>query len=415
MKNLLLLVALALPSGSLAEGPFVDLTFDEACKEAEARSKVVMIDFYTTWCGPCKKLDATTWKDTGVIHWLNKNTVPLKLDAEVHTELAKRFKVNAYPTMVFVEPDGSLKGSIVGYKGPEAFLESSADVMAGVKASDKLREQVAAKPNDPVLKMGLAKELKREEEYEEALELLLWCWDHGSDDLFNGFVGVRVSFLMSDFEALAKVYEPTTTELELRLGTLRLTLLKPRLSRGVARDVVAQDILALNRALETPGRNVEIYDALKAAAAEGKVTNGENAIRVLALACLEQLLAAQRYEDVVVGIGDSRAWFEKKKTGILRMLSFMEDDESMRSTFREGLIKEAVQVYEALVGTGKHDPDASFISTELLEFEPAADVWNSLIASAGKAGRKDIQAQLHKDALASLPEGERADLTRLGE
>ena len=41
-------------------GPFEDLPFAAALKQAQAENKIVFIDFFTTWCGPCKKLDATT-------------------------------------------------------------------------------------------------------------------------------------------------------------------------------------------------------------------------------------------------------------------------------------------------------------------------------------------------------------------
>ena len=40
-------------------GPFEKLAFDAALNKAKTESKVVFIDFFTTWCGPCKKLDST--------------------------------------------------------------------------------------------------------------------------------------------------------------------------------------------------------------------------------------------------------------------------------------------------------------------------------------------------------------------
>jgi thioredoxin-related protein len=54
--------------------------------EAEAASskkpKKIMIDVYTHWCGWCKKLDATTYKDPAVVKYINENFYPVKLNAE---------------------------------------------------------------------------------------------------------------------------------------------------------------------------------------------------------------------------------------------------------------------------------------------------------------------------------------------
>src|SRR4030042_1326805 len=54
-----------------AEGlPFYKLTFEEAQIKANAETKVVLIDFYTTWCVPCKHLDKVTWPHKDVLKWL---------------------------------------------------------------------------------------------------------------------------------------------------------------------------------------------------------------------------------------------------------------------------------------------------------------------------------------------------------
>jgi thiol:disulfide interchange protein len=112
------------PSPS-TEKPFVSLTFDAALAEAKRADKVVMIDFFTTWCGPCKKLDRVTWKDPEVVKWLGEHAVAMKVDAEKNVELAKRFQVNAYPTMVFVDGGGKEVERLLGYYEPPAFLEKA--------------------------------------------------------------------------------------------------------------------------------------------------------------------------------------------------------------------------------------------------------------------------------------------------
>ena len=98
-------------------------TFGSALEEAGTEGKLVLIDFFTTWCGPCKMLDQMTWPDPRVIDLLGTKTVPLKIDAEKEAELAKRYKVDAYPTVLFLKPDGTEVDRLIGYRDPAKFIE----------------------------------------------------------------------------------------------------------------------------------------------------------------------------------------------------------------------------------------------------------------------------------------------------
>ncbi|MCP4592461.1 MAG: DUF255 domain-containing protein, partial [bacterium] len=79
----LLSVLLSSPTAR-GEGPFASLSFDQALKRAASEKKLVFVDFYATWCMPCKMLDATTFKDAKVVDFLSKKVVAVKIDAEKH-------------------------------------------------------------------------------------------------------------------------------------------------------------------------------------------------------------------------------------------------------------------------------------------------------------------------------------------
>jgi thiol:disulfide interchange protein len=80
---LLLLTGATVRIAEADEGPFRELSFEQSKRAAaDGGKRFVLVDFYTTWCGPCKKLDETTWKDQGVRDWLAKEAVCLKVDAE---------------------------------------------------------------------------------------------------------------------------------------------------------------------------------------------------------------------------------------------------------------------------------------------------------------------------------------------
>jgi thioredoxin-related protein len=62
-------------------------TFDEAIKLSEKKPKKLFIDLYTDWCGWCKRMDQTTFKDPVVVKYMNANFYPVKFDAEQKAEV----------------------------------------------------------------------------------------------------------------------------------------------------------------------------------------------------------------------------------------------------------------------------------------------------------------------------------------
>lgn len=98
---------------------FESMTFEEAMKEAKKTGKLIFIDAYTDWCGPCKRMAATTFKDPEVAALFNKNFINIKVEMEKDKdgpELARRYRVVAYPTLLFVDGNGKLVKQSIGMK-----------------------------------------------------------------------------------------------------------------------------------------------------------------------------------------------------------------------------------------------------------------------------------------------------------
>lgn len=89
--------------------------FETAVREAKAAGRPVMIDFYATWCGPCKMMDRSTFKDELVIE-KSREFVCIKVDGGRHRNLMRRYRVYAYPTMLFLDPDLNEIERAVGYR-----------------------------------------------------------------------------------------------------------------------------------------------------------------------------------------------------------------------------------------------------------------------------------------------------------
>lgn len=107
MKKIILFLSVSLFALSLvAQTNFRDITYKEALAAAKAEKKLVFIDFYTSWCGPCKMMMKNIFPLKEVGNYLNSKFVCIKIDAEKGEgpELAKRYQVKAYPTFVAINP-----------------------------------------------------------------------------------------------------------------------------------------------------------------------------------------------------------------------------------------------------------------------------------------------------------------------
>ena len=73
--------------------------------QAKAQKKLIFVDIYTTWCGPCKEMDKKTFTDPSVGDKFNARFINYKIDAEkgFGINLAKRYNVTSYPTCLFID------------------------------------------------------------------------------------------------------------------------------------------------------------------------------------------------------------------------------------------------------------------------------------------------------------------------
>ncbi|MBP3303780.1 MAG: thioredoxin family protein [Muribaculaceae bacterium] len=117
------LIAMAGIMPAAAQTEFRHITFDEAKTAAKAEGKLIFVDFYTQWCGPCKRMAANVFPKKEIGDYLNPNFVCLKLDAEAEgAELAKTMDVKAYPTFMVFDAEGKKLGSFAGMKDGQEFF-----------------------------------------------------------------------------------------------------------------------------------------------------------------------------------------------------------------------------------------------------------------------------------------------------
>jgi thioredoxin 1 len=85
---------------------------------------LVFLDIYATWCGPCKSLKSTTFADSEVGAYYNETFINVALDGEKGEglELAKKYGVTGYPTLLFINSDGIVVSSNAGYRNAKELI-----------------------------------------------------------------------------------------------------------------------------------------------------------------------------------------------------------------------------------------------------------------------------------------------------
>lgn len=117
---------LGFTSSSKSEGiKFRKLSFEEAKKESIKTGKLIFIDVHTSWCGPCKKMAATSFQDPKLAEIYNEKFINLKIDAEKSeegVEIAKNYRVQGFPTLLYINGDGRLVKSLSGFQTADKLI-----------------------------------------------------------------------------------------------------------------------------------------------------------------------------------------------------------------------------------------------------------------------------------------------------
>jgi thiol:disulfide interchange protein len=92
-------------------------SWESALEKAEDEGKLIFLDAYASWCGPCKRMAATTFKNKEVGDFFNKNFINFKMDMEKHKDgrrLSQKYRLTAYPTLYFIDASESIAHKSVG-------------------------------------------------------------------------------------------------------------------------------------------------------------------------------------------------------------------------------------------------------------------------------------------------------------
>lgn len=142
MKKIFFLVSLGSSIITFAQNiNFQDnMEFSEILKKAKTENKIIFLDAYASWCGPCKMMEKNVFNKESVQEYYNANFINVRFDMEKGEgmDLARIYGVRSYPTFLFIDGDGKIIYKSMGYQPEKEFLETG-------KNAKKTTEEIVTK------------------------------------------------------------------------------------------------------------------------------------------------------------------------------------------------------------------------------------------------------------------------------
>jgi len=155
IKRIALFAILVISATSLsAQGiDFFKGTWEEALAKAEKEQKIIFMDAYAEWCGPCKRMAKTVFTDSQVGEFYNRTFINVKMDMEKGEGVAlqRKYGVRAFPTLLYIDYDGSVVKRSVGAKQSDGFIELGKEALSSIDRTGLYAEKYEKGDRSPDL------------------------------------------------------------------------------------------------------------------------------------------------------------------------------------------------------------------------------------------------------------------------
>ncbi len=100
-------------------------SYDHFVEKAKEEGKPFMVAFHTSWCEPCKRMEATVYPDRALAQYIKDNYLAMKVDAEseAYKSLAEAHFITNYPTILILNANGEELARLNGYQDEVSLLE----------------------------------------------------------------------------------------------------------------------------------------------------------------------------------------------------------------------------------------------------------------------------------------------------
>ncbi|ASW76306.1 disulfide isomerase [Chryseobacterium piperi] len=188
---------------------FQDLPFKDLIAKAKKENKIVFIDAYASWCGPCKLMERNVFTKKPVGDYYNANFVNARFDMEKGEgrEIAAKYGVRSYPTYLFLNGDGELISQNLGYMEESVFLAMAQDINSPSNKKGSLKDRFAKGEKDPEFLINIMK-LNSTSDYDFAKKASERYFENKNkaEELSKDDIGFLLFFLKSVEDPNYKVF-----------------------------------------------------------------------------------------------------------------------------------------------------------------------------------------------------------------
>ncbi|WP_300671976.1 thioredoxin fold domain-containing protein [Soonwooa sp.] len=130
---------------------FEDSDFQSILAKAKKEKKLIFMDAYASWCGPCKLMEKNVFTDAKVADYYNKNFINAHFDMEKGegVTLAQKYFIRSYPTLLFINGDGEAVGQELGYIETSEFIKLGEKYNKPSNTQGSLQERFDKGERDP--------------------------------------------------------------------------------------------------------------------------------------------------------------------------------------------------------------------------------------------------------------------------
>lgn len=195
---------------------FEELPFKDLIAKAKKEKKIVFLDAYASWCGPCKMMERNVFTQKSVGDYFNANFVNARFDMEKGEgrDIAAKYGVRSYPTYLFLNGDGELVSQNFGYMEESMFLTMAQDVNSPNNKKGSLKERFAKGEKDPDFLINIMK-LNSSSDFNFAKQASERYFENkkATEEFSKDDVGLLLFFLKSTEDKNYKVFADRKAEI----------------------------------------------------------------------------------------------------------------------------------------------------------------------------------------------------------